>query len=113
MLQDILDLAGPDFAPTLMQQIRADVTKVRDELATNLPTTDHTAIRSASHVLIALAGTIGAPQLREKAITLNTAAHSGDRATLDCLGATILSELQALLHDLAARAQHMASGGAA
>lgn len=112
-LQDILDLAGPELAPTLMRQIRLDVTKVRDELAAHLPQNDTAVIRSASHVLISLAGTIGAPSLRAKAIDLNTAARSDAAAPLARIGAAVLADLEALILDLSTRAARMQSGGTA
>lgn len=112
-MQDILDLAGPDFAPTLMRQIRLDVAKVRDDLAAHLPLGDAAIIRSASHVLISLAGTIGAPSLRAKAIDLNTAARSDATAPLQRIGTSVLADLEALILDLATRAARMQSGGTA
>lgn len=103
----LLALAGPDMAPRLLRQMHTDLGTVRQGLGPALEATDWTTIRAQSHVLIALAGTIGATRLHGLAIDLNTAAHAQDADTLASLRAPVMADLATLETLIAA---HEAAG---
>ena len=95
-LADLLAMAGPDIAPALLRQIAADLSDVRTALAPAITAQDWTAIRAQSHVLISLAGTIGATRLHAMARDLNTAAHDRCTASLARLSPPVTADLDTL-----------------
>lgn len=102
-LADILALAGPDMAPRILAQVRADLSATAEALRPALALPDWTAIRAQSHILISVAGTIGAMRLHALAIDLNTAAHAQDPRQTSAIAAPLMSDLDALTALLAAR----------
>ncbi len=74
----LLELAGPEVAPELLHQLAEDLTGVHAKLATALGTKDHVSVRAQTHILMALAGSVGAGALYEDATALNLAAHGTD-----------------------------------
>lgn len=109
-LADILALAGPETALRILRQMHADLSETAAALRPALAATDWTAIRAKSHVLISLAGTIGAMRLHALSIDLNAAAHAQDPGQTAALAAPLLSDLDALTALLANR---LPAGGAA
>ncbi len=95
-LRDILTLAGPEMAIRILQQMRLDLAGVAEALAPALATHDLGVIRAQTHVLIALAGTIGAMRLHQLAIDVNTAAHDQDAMQLAALSPPLLADLATL-----------------
>lgn len=75
-LQRLLELAGPQDAPELLRRIRTDLDSAARQIELALPQDDRAALRAASHVLIAVGGSVGALRLASAARTLNTAAHA-------------------------------------
>jgi HPt (histidine-containing phosphotransfer) domain-containing protein len=108
-LADILAMAGPGTAARILRQMHADLSETRSALRPALATSDWTTIRTQTHVLISLAGTIGAMRLHALAIDLNTTAHAQDRGQTAALGAPLMADLDALIALLAGRID----GGAA
>ncbi len=96
-LRGLLALAGPALAPRLCQQIVADLAATRAQLAPALAAGDRAQIRAASHVLISVAGTIGATGVHAAALALNEAAHGQDAARVAALGPGLLADLAALV----------------
>ena len=101
-LSAILALAGPSGA-ALLAQIEADLTDVRQKILAALPATDHDLLRRATHVLISLAGTIGAPRMQADAVSLNEAAHDAGWEKVLSLAGPLLTDLSALIGDVAGR----------
>lgn len=101
--RNLLALAGPEQAPWLVRQIEADLTTQQRDLTRALGRLDAERVRAATHVLIALAGTIGATAVRDKATDLNAAAHLADADRMLAVGGRLLRDLSALLADVAAR----------
>lgn len=105
-LADLLRMAGPEIAPTLLRQMQADLAAVRDSLAPALPdpaasapaptSPDWLTIRAQSHILISLAGTIGATRLHSLAVDLNAAAHARAAERVAALAPPLLADLAAL-----------------
>lgn len=97
-LHDILVLAGPETAPRLLQQIHADLVAVASLLLPALPPPhDWPQIRRQTHVLISLAGTIGAMRLHGLAIEMNTAAHDQDSSRAAALLPPLEADLTRLI----------------
>ena len=109
-LADILALAGPETGVLILDQMQADLGGVAAALAAALArpsdgtgARDWPAIRAQTHVLISVAGTIGADRLHAAAIDLNAAAHDRDEARTASLAGPLLSDLDALHAAIAAR----------
>ncbi|MEN9410422.1 MAG: hypothetical protein RL216_2396 [Pseudomonadota bacterium] len=108
-LTDILAMAGPASAARILRQIHTDLSETRRALCPALAAIDWTAIRAQTHILIALAGTIGAMRLHALAIDLNTTAHAQDKGRTAALAAPLMADLDALTALLAGR---ITGGGA-
>lgn len=101
-LTALLDLAGKDLSAELARRLVSDLSDVAQALTAQAKGLDRLVIRAQSHILIALAGTIGATGLTEAARQLNQMAHSGmDRSLRQSLRQT-LTLLAVLLPSLAA-----------
>ena len=116
-LADILALAGPDMATRILAQMHADLAGVSARLTPAISADDHatpdwTEIRAQSHILIALAGTIGAPRLHALSVDLNGAAHAMDAPQLRAIAQPLQQDLASLIALLAARLP-APNGGAA
>jgi HPt (histidine-containing phosphotransfer) domain-containing protein len=111
-LRDILALAGPDIAPRLLAQIVTDLSATSRQLAPALAARDWAQIRVQSHVLISLAGTIGAMDLHAAACCMNEAAHGQDEARLSSLAPSVTADLAALVRLVAAQSDAANAGDA-
>ncbi len=77
-IDELMQIAGPTDAAELLDRLVSDLGRVQQKLAETTEVTDRAIIRAESHVLISLAGAIGAQGLYQLAKTLNAAAHRGD-----------------------------------
>jgi len=102
-LADILAMAGPETAARILVQMHKDLDTTATQLRSALALPDWTAIRAQSHVLISLAGTIGAMRLHALAIDLNAAAHAQDPEQTAAIAAPLMADLDALTALLATR----------
>lgn len=96
----LLDIAGPDGAGELVERLHEDLAGVAERLGRGLPDADWSVIRAETHVLIALAGAVGAERLQRLAETLNAQAHRKDAGDLGRIADETmqrLAELQALV----------------
>jgi len=75
--------------------VAADLTGARDELSGALDPLDCAPIRAASHILISVAGAVGAVRLQRCARLLNTAATAGELATVTGLVPVCIAEIDA------------------
>lgn len=66
---------GPNMMAELMEKVVIDLLSARAELSGALDPMDRAPLRSASHILISVAGAIGAVRLQSCARALNIAAH--------------------------------------
>ncbi|PZQ47757.1 MAG: hypothetical protein DI556_16200 [Rhodovulum sulfidophilum] len=90
---------GPDLMAELLDKVVADLSAAKGELETARSPLDLRAIRGASHILISVAGAIGAVRLQARSRTLNGLAHAAEPlagALADCL-----AEIDAVLGFLA------------
>jgi HPt (histidine-containing phosphotransfer) domain-containing protein len=96
-LGHLLDLAGPDLAEELLARLTEDLSATGEKLALGTAAADWTLLREGSHVLISLAGSVGAISLQGMAETLNALAHQQDQDTLQTLMPPLTGELSALI----------------
>ncbi len=92
----LITMAGPDVAPDLICRLTEDLSSVETDLARALAQLDWVAIRHCTHVLIGLAGAVGAMRLSAYAKAMNLTAHAMDRPQLVALA----PETESLLKDL-------------
>ncbi len=93
----LCEAIGNDMMDELLEKVVGDLDSAGADLAAALEPLDEGPIRSASHILISVAGAIGATRLQNRARELNAAAHGGAAQDVaarvrDCLG-----ELEAAL----------------
>ena len=93
----LLDLAGSDLAPELARRLDEDLTNVGAAL-TKAPA-DMTMMQAQSHILVSIAGTIGATKLYQLAKQFNTSALLVDPGGV-ALNAT---ELRMVLNEVIVR----------
>lgn len=74
-LTRLIELAGPLHTTELLAHLDQDLTRVAQDLATAVKTADRAALRTQTHILIALAGSVGAHGLEQDARSLNHVAH--------------------------------------
>lgn len=96
-LQALLDMAGPEVARELGRRLLADLAGVARALSAPDATGDRRLLRAQSHILIALAGTIGADSLAADARGLNSLAHQGLAADLARQTARLCQDLDRLI----------------
>jgi CheY-like chemotaxis protein len=75
------------------RDIRGAVVSIRSGVQNR----DHEQLRAATHVLMAVAGVIGAQKLQALARRLNSAGHAGDESSLDRDGAELVDEADHVL----------------
>lgn len=92
----LIELVGPDVAPTLLAQLVADLDRCDRRLTEASRARDWARLRETSHDLVALGGSCGALALHDLAQELNSAAHDQDQAALAGLTAGIAAEVSAL-----------------
>jgi CheY-like chemotaxis protein len=88
------DLAG---RAELKSRVTQDIRSAVDTADAALRGQDFQRLRSATHVLIAVAGVIGAHKLQSVARRLNSAGHAGDDSALDGDGAELVQEADRVL----------------
>ena len=92
----LMEVAGADAAPELLRRLIEDLRHVERQLHHALAAPDWGEIRAQTHVLIALAGAVGAVRLQHRAEAMNADAHRRDAAAT----AETAPVLLALLDDL-------------
>ncbi|MGD9917216.1 MAG: ATP-binding protein [Paenirhodobacter sp.] len=99
----LIEIAGPEGAPDLVERLASDLARVERNLVTALTQIDRDAIRAETHTLVAIAGAVGADRLRARSEALNACAHGDDLVLLRPLGREVLSQLDRLIHFTAQR----------
>ena len=96
-LGHLLDLTGPELAVELLARLTEDLLATQDKLDVGAATANWTRLREGSHVLISLAGSVGALSLQAMSETLNAIAHRQDSDALDTRMPPLRSELAILI----------------
>lgn len=104
-LQRILALQTAEGKDALLKQIVADLEDCQSTFREAVSPPDFAAIRAVTHVLISLAGTIGAIGLQSSATRLNAAAHAGDAALVETSAVQILQSLEAVIDAVKTKAE--------
>ncbi len=94
----LLEVAGPDTTRELLSRLYTDLRKAERGLVAGLSEHDLNAIRAETHVLIALAGAVGAERLSQLAQTLNAMAHRREGGDPSALGEECLAQIDRLIH---------------
>lgn len=97
LLRRLIDLAGPANASELLARLSEDLSTARNQASRAAQSDDWATLRGASHVLIALAGSVGARSLHALAIEVNAAAHAEQTEALVTLLSDLLAETDALI----------------
>ncbi len=104
--QRLLEIAGPKGAKELLARLQEDLTSVQQKMIAAAKKMDQAEMRAQTHVLISLAGAVGAEHLQNLAQILNSAAHKVDQDAIIRLsadadrGITRLLEIIALENDI-------------
>jgi HPt (histidine-containing phosphotransfer) domain-containing protein len=98
----LMELAGAEAAQELLERLSEDLARVERGLARALAGPDAAGVRSETHVLIGLAGAVGATPLQRLAEALNAAAHREASEEMSRLGGTTLDLLGRLAGFIAA-----------
>ncbi len=73
---------GPEMMAELLDKVISDLLSAQTQMSAALPEVDRTVIRSTSHILISVAGALGAVRLQACARSLNGAAHTDSVETI-------------------------------
>jgi two-component system, OmpR family, aerobic respiration control sensor histidine kinase ArcB len=92
----LVDTIGPDSLLELLTKLQADTDSVAEGLGRGRQNLDLAEIRSQTHILVSVAGAIGAKPLQLIAQRLNTAANRQDATVVDDLCRECLTGLKAL-----------------
>ncbi len=87
----------------LFVKIRTDVKGAADRIAASMTSNDIMELRAATHILISVAGAIGAVQLQSLAQCLNSAGHASDIAAIEQDAPKLLNEAKLVLDFVDAR----------
>ncbi len=102
----ILQAAGPEGRQEFLQHLLQDLRSVRGELKQATAGNDTAQTRAQSHILISLAGAVGADWLQQIAESLNAAAHKGRLRE----AGTLVSTCDQALGTLIAQVEQRAAG---
>jgi len=105
----LLEIAGAEVAPELVARLLDDLQTVEGALVQAMTGPDWLALRAQSHVLVALAGAVGACTLQTQAETMNRLSYVQDKAGLTALAADLMTGLDGLIHFLAGQADVLRS----
>jgi HPt (histidine-containing phosphotransfer) domain-containing protein len=95
--RNLLDLAGPKMAGELLAQLASDLDRCRTQARHGAAARDWGALRASSHVLISLAGSVGALSLQAMAERLHLAATLGSGEPGHALVTSMILELDGLI----------------
>lgn len=93
----LMAVAGPEGARELLDRLHEDLRRSERGLLGGLSNGDAAVIRAETHVLIALAGAVGAARLHALARALNGAAHRNEADEFSRFGTPALEQLDRLI----------------
>jgi CheY-like chemotaxis protein len=99
----LAEAIGAEMMSELLEKVVADLGSARDDLASAVDPVERAPIRSASHILISVAGAIGANRLQRCARKLNNAAHDEDLTGIADLVRGCIDEIDAAVSYAEAR----------
>lgn len=99
----LADAIGPKAMAELVIRVGEDLGAAGRQVGQGLGAGDLEAVRAGTHIIVSVAGAIGAVRLQHASQALNTAAHRGDRATLDRDGPVMMALLDQVRQAVAER----------
>ena len=93
----LLTMAGKDGREELLRRLENDLSRVRRGVDLAIRSEDHDAIRAESHILISVAGAMGANGLHAFARRLNAAAHERNCLEVQALVAPVCAGLDTVI----------------
>lgn len=102
IFDSLIKTIGAESTAELLEKLQADVDSVAEGLGRGRKSLDLAEIRAQTHILVSVAGAIGAVSLQHIAQRLNAAANRKDAGEIDDLCRSCLSglfELQGFIHD--------------
>ena len=99
----LMEVAGRDGGRELLRRLQEDLRHVERRTIASLSDPDWSDLRAQTHVLIALAGAVGAQRLQHCAEALNAVAHRRDAQELDRRAPQLLALLDDLIHFVSQR----------
>jgi len=93
----LADVIGPAAMTELLGKVNLDIQAARARLVQALEPLDLGEVRSATHILISVAGAIGAVPVQEGARQLNAAGHRDDAAEVERDMQGLLGEIDRML----------------
>ncbi len=97
VFQRLMALAGPATALDLLRQLMLDLDAVTTAIAAAAPTLNKAAFRAQCHILIAVAGSIGAVSVQTDAEHLHRAMQNNDEPRMTLVLDVLLQRLSALM----------------
>jgi HPt (histidine-containing phosphotransfer) domain-containing protein len=97
VFQRLMALAGPTTALDLLHHLLADLGAATTAIAAAVQPLDKAVLRAQCHILIAVAGSIGAVSVQSDAEHLHKAAQNDDAPQMAVMSAHLLRRLAALL----------------
>lgn len=97
IFESLAETIGADAMIDLLGKIEIDLRSAKSQIIDANNTADSDQMRSATHVLISVAGAVGGVRLQGQAERLNALAHAGDFANVSALTDETLSELDGVL----------------
>ena len=97
IFESLAETIGADAMIDLLGKIEIDLRSVKNQIIDANNTADSDLMRSATHVLISVAGAVGGVRLQGQAERLNALAHAGDFANVSALTDETLEELDGVL----------------
>jgi CheY-like chemotaxis protein len=94
--QALADAIGPEAMADLLGKIDADLAKAESEIRSGAADHDKAVLSGASHVLISVAGAIGAEKLQKLAQRLNAAVHGRGGEDVSELSPELLKHIEVL-----------------
>lgn len=93
----LMAIAGPEHSAELLHRLTLDLESVLERLEAALPAPDWAELRAQTHILVALAGAVGARRLQYMAEAVNGLSGSGGTPMLDRLMPPLFGQLRTLI----------------
>lgn len=93
----LAETIGPSAMAELLDKVEADVTSARHRISKALESGAAEEIREATHILVSVAGAIGATNVQERAKLANAAAQTGANGATEGELGSLLDEIDRML----------------
>ncbi len=97
VFEELRDAIGPEMIGELLSRVRIDIAEQREAISAAIASDDLPAMRRATHVLISVAGAVGAVPLQRMAEELNRVANDGRTDEARALAGGLLTEADEVL----------------